>query len=448
MNETESRWRSIVDLVLPHPTRAQVLVLAGEQGWQLPRLVMSGVAFWQIEQIRQEVRQQLGLSTTVLRVLAAHYDDEQHQAAFTFVLENHTSLRQPVDPALWVGRTELNGMTWAVPQQAALLDAYLTEIEQNTVPPQRAPWARPGWFAQAVAWIEARLAELGQPPVAPVEQVRVWSISCILRAPTAGGDIYFKAAADLPLFANEPVVVVGLAQLFPAQVPAPLAWEAERRWMLLADFGRVIADSGTLTDRMEMVARFAQIQVACTGRVDELLALGCHDRRLDRLAHQLVGLIADTEAMRGLDDEEIAQFQALAPTLSSICQTLAEGEIPPTLVHGDLHLNNVAADNGRLLFFDWTDACVTHPFLDLMTVYDEADANAQAQLRDIYLAPWEAFASRDRLLELWSLARPLCDLHQAISYQHILASLEPAARSDFGYAVPSYMRRIIRTLSG
>jgi aminoglycoside phosphotransferase (APT) family kinase protein len=63
-----------------------------------------------------------------------------------------------------------------------------------------------------------------------------------------------------------------------------------------------------------------------------------------------------------------------------------------SLVHGDLHLGNVAKGPGGPLIFDWTDACVAHPFLDLATIrrgtgeVDVAEAELRARLRAAYLA--------------------------------------------------------------
>jgi hypothetical protein len=51
-----------------------------------------------------------------------------------------------------------------------------------------------------------------------------------------------------------------------------------------------------------------------------------------------------------------------------------------------------------------------------------------------------------RLLEAWTLAQPLSDLHQAISYQHILMGLEPSAQVEFGDAVPYYARKVLQAL--
>jgi hypothetical protein len=47
--------------------------------------------------------------------------------------------------------------------------------------------------------------------------------------------------------------------------------------------------------------------------------------------------------------------------------------IPDTLVHGDLHAGNIGLRGGRSVFFDWTDACVAQPFLDLVTFLDESE---------------------------------------------------------------------------
>jgi Ser/Thr protein kinase RdoA (MazF antagonist) len=150
--------------------------------------------------------------------------------------------------------------------------------------------------------------------------------------------------------------------------------------------------------------------------VDVLLELGCHDRRLERLSGQAATLAADAAALGGLTDAERAQFRVALPRLQAMCAALAACGIPQTLVHGDLHLHNVAGRAGHQQFFDWTDACVSHPFFDLISVFDDEDCARQVQLRDAYLGVWSDDAPVERLLEAWALARLLSDLHQAISY--------------------------------
>jgi hypothetical protein len=79
---------------------------------------------------------------------------------------------------------------------------------------------------------------------------------------------------------------------------------------------------------------------------------------------------------------EMAALAAAVPGLRAACAELAGHDVPASLVHGDLHLANVARGPRGYRFFDWTDACVAHPFLDLSTMRrGSAFATMAAQLR-------------------------------------------------------------------
>jgi hypothetical protein len=158
-----------------------------------------------------------------------------------------------------------------------------------------------------------------------------------------------------------------LAGLFPGQVPAPLAVESERGWMVLADFGEEVGWEAPLEVVEEVAQTYARMQVEATGHVGRLLAAGCLDRRLDRLAAQAQAWLPAVEATAGLpgvdaatwlSPDEEAGLRAAVPGLQARCAELAGHAVPPALVHGDLHLSNVARRPGGYLFFDWTDACV------------------------------------------------------------------------------------------
>jgi aminoglycoside phosphotransferase (APT) family kinase protein len=117
--------------------------------------------------------------------------------------------------------------------------------------------------------------------------------------------------------------------------------------------------------------------------------------------------------------------------------------VPNALVHGDLHLGNVGRRNGRYLFFDWTDACIAHPFLDLIDVVHEEDAAVRDRLRDAYLSAWRGFGSEQQLLEIWSAAAPLASLNQAISYRYIRANIEPGSTRELDWALPYWLRNVL-----
>lgn len=228
--------------------------------------------------------------------------------------------------------------------------------------------------------------------------------------------MYFKVAATLPLFMHEPAVMAGLAQMYSEHMPAPLCWDASRRWMLLPDIGTVMSRHEALKARTHMLQLFGTIQRDSTRRMEELFTIGAW----------------------------IAAWSAWPGKSTPSCRM--QSPIPPTLMHGDLHLKNVAVKAGRYQFFDWTGACVTHPFLDLTTIYNEVDVTRQAYLRDIYLALWTSYAPLEQLLEDWALAGPLCHLHQAISYQHIGSGLETSAQVEFRSMVPYLVRKVLRGL--
>ena len=66
-------------------------------------------------------------------------------------------------------------------------------------------WEDPAFLAEAVSWVDEKLAGLGLARTGDVEQPHVRSWSTVLRVPTAAGPVWFKANA--PAFAHEVLVV-------------------------------------------------------------------------------------------------------------------------------------------------------------------------------------------------------------------------------------------------
>jgi len=144
--------------------------------------------------------------------------------------------------------------------------------------PSELPWAQPGWRARAEAWIGAQVEPLGD-----VEEVKLRPWSAVLRAPTSGGDVYFKA--NLPALANEPELTRLLHRIDPGHVLPVLAEEPDEGWMLQADGGptmRSRLDGGDDLGRWErMLGCYAELQVRASAHVEELLAAGAPDPPLE-----------------------------------------------------------------------------------------------------------------------------------------------------------------------
>ena len=214
--------------------------------------------------------------------------------------------------------------------------------------------------------------------------------------------------------------------------------------MVLADFGEPIGRNSSVKVKKDVYRLLPQIQIKSVEHIDNLLNIGCLDRRLEKLATQIDALFNDKFVLSQLKEAEIEQLIKIAPHLKILCSQLAEYKIPQTLVHGDLHLGNVALYNDNYLLFDWTDSCISHPFFDMFQLFFAENNTSVKDLQDEYLAKWNFYEPKSRLLEAWELAKPLCALHHAVTYQYISNCLEPRDKEMFSMALGDFLREILK----
>ena len=444
-----SPWINHYDVVLPNATGDAILMLPGESGWQLPYARCEDIWLSSAAQIIPVLRDTLGLdfAFTILRHLRFEVNEAEKWDRCLLVLEPIQPLDLPPLHGQWIDGAALQMLPLAHTDQRAPLLHYLEENAQGPASPlidlRRAPWARPGWFAAAAAWITAAISELGYTPTAPVEQLRNWSISSLLIAHTTGGRLFFKAAAAFPLFVPEPALTYTLATLFPDHLPTPLKIDHAQRWMLMQDVGTPEWDDEAI-DLAPLLRTYGELQRESSHHLDNLKAAGCLDRSLAVLAAQIDPLLTDPLTRQALTPAEYDELCALAPMLKARCATVATSNIPLTLLHGDLHLGNVVEKQGHYIFFDWTDAAISFPFLDLFMLYfDRWQGHNITPWRDAYLEVWREYESPARLLELWELAKPLCALHHAVSYLSIINHLEPLTRGELYHGFPDNLHRLL-----
>ena len=436
---SDGDWRASIRWVVAHPTEPRVLLDRRGGGLALPTAERPG-RVWTGDpaELLPSLHELLGAGAVLLRCLEEDEDPPARRQRATLLAVPRTAAPPPAGMA-WLGRGELAAAVAGRDGDAALAARVAGELEDGHTGDGDRPWAARGWFDQAAAWLAASMERIGRPLTGPVRQVRVWELSCLLRAPTAGGDVWFKTNVASPLLVNEGVVMEALAGLLGDQVPAPLAVDAERGWMVLDDFGGELGWEVPAEVVEEVARSFARLQLRAAGHVERLLRAGCHDRRLD--------------AATWLSQEELAALAAAVPRLLGACEELAGHAVPPSLVHGDLHLANVARGPRGCRFFDWTDACVAHPFLDLPTIRrgtsfagEEVEAELRLRLRDAYLAEWASFEPPHRLARAWELALPLGALHQAVSFRSIVARLQPPVDRHKAGSTARWLRRVLADL--
>jgi hypothetical protein len=348
---------------------------------------------------------------------------------------------------VWVQAEQLPHLPLVYDWQREIIAQHFQENTSGIIPEERPPWAKPGWYRDTTNWIEEQCDRLGWGGIESIQPVRSWNLSCVLAVnTTAEKKVYFKAGLDSSLFINEGIVMDYLAQLYAPIIPRPLVVDEKRRWMLMEELDGEVGWEAPAEDQMKILRTVAQIQQDAASRIDELLAVGCLDRRLNLLKGQIEGLLTDDCVKALLDEAELGTLWDAVPNLKERCDLLAAAELPPTLVHGDLNVGNVFLNNDDIIIYDWTDACISHPFMDTIIVFEEDDPQVQTRLRDSYLSAWKDYTSKSRIVSLWDLARPIIGLFHSISYQSVITSMEPASKHELAPGLARWLRLILNGL--
>ncbi len=440
-------------IIVARPEDGGVALIRGGRRWTLPNFAPQTTDARQVDHINAEMRRALGLETVTLRCAQSRIGDDERDSWRVFVaLARNADAQLPPD-ARWVAQSDLQTIEFAPPALADAVNAWFAE--RDNPPPRRAPWHSAAWFDGALERIHARLDALGMPAIAPARQLRAWGLSCAMRVATAGGDVYFKAAP--PFMAHEGRVMRAVAERYPALLPPPLAVDAQRGWLLMPDYGDAMLHKSTDIARWETALRlFARMQVEQAAHTQDWLAIGCPDRGLGRMVDLIDPLIMSSAQLLaakpyGLTADEIDRLRALPMRLKLMCARLAQYALPQTLVHGDLG-GNILMNGGGYVFFDWTDACISHPFFDMATIsgayFDESalklDASVDNRLRDAYLEAWAAHEPTERLIEAFDAAKPLGALHQAMTYMWILTNIAEDERAELEGGLAHWLRNLLR----
>ena len=381
------------------------------------------------------VRDRFGLDIVVLRCVLVDEHDANEGSGDAYLFTENLSDQTTLDGS-WLDRDATAAPMDARDRKA--IRQWFTE-EREGGPQALQAWAYPGWYATAVGWIEASL-----PETVRVDQYATWCVSSLHRVETSVGRYYFKAAPAV--FRHEASVTDMLARRFPETIPRPIAIDGERGWMLTADFGDDLVAAADLSDRVGALDALGSLQRKSVPSVEILLSSGCRDRRPQTLPREVEQLAS--EGSEWLSDSLAHRLQAGLPRIHDLCEEVASSPIPNTLVHGDFHAENVAISDDRYVIFDWTDACIAHPFVDAATFLRYAerasiDRATRERWRDHYLRGWEGFAPHDVASHLFELVTPLAALHQVITYRWLLDSLDPSERWQFGSALEDWVARAL-----
>jgi len=431
-------------LLIPNLDGSRLWLVEDAGHWTLPQVEIADAFWWQdVVPLNRAAQAKLGRGVTTLGCLPITYDKTQDVLRFIYAIEPQGILPEA---GRWVETTalDLSGVPW--PEGLDLVKMWLAE-------PPAVPWYRLGWQAQPLVWAEAALAKQGPTLTTPIEQLRSWERSSLWRLTTAKGNFYFKAVSGA--FVTEPALTQKLAEWEPEWFAPVLAVDAEQGWMLLGDAGNQSLLRETDAERWAMaLRRYAEMQVALSERVDDLLTLGVPDRHVQNLPGWIETLLADTAALTnseaGLSVEEIARLRAKLPEVLAACETLGTSPIPPTLEHGDFAPGQaVYGAECVYRFIDWSDAGVAFPFLSMLFYWAELGENfknaeeLRVKFREAYLEPWVSYTGKTELVELYAAAMVVAPFYYAlIYYRDVLPAM--AAKWEMERMLPYYLRLALK----
>jgi hypothetical protein len=290
----------------------------------------------------------------------------------------------------------------------------------------------------AEEWIRAHVDPVG---VIRTAHERPWST--VWRVPVADGVAWFKACGRVQSF--EPRFTASLFGRWPDRVPEVLGYDEDRAWLLLADAGTPIADRGNPPEAwLAVLPRYAELQRGEVAHVSDHLAVGVPDLRTATLPARYENLL---RRELPLENDELDRLRRFAQRLAALSDELQHHDVPETVQHDDLHMENIYAGD-RLRVLDWGDSSISHPFASLVVTFrflEETNNLAPddpwfARLRDAYLEPW----GHD-LAATFALALRVGAFAHGIAWLRQRDYLPASAGPEFDRAFSVILRRALRS---
>lgn len=101
--------------------------------------------------------------------------------------------------------------------------------------------------------------------------------------------------------------------------------------------------------------------------------------------------------------------------------------------------------DGRFVTFDWTDACIADPFVDVLMSLSRLpdDPELGAEFLDRYLSAWNDIVPRSELVAWTEIAEPVAAMHHAVTYRGIYDAFGEYEWWLFEGAMPRWIERAL-----
>jgi hypothetical protein len=316
-------------------------------------------------------------------------------------------------------------------------------------------WSSAAFVDEARAWVAQQARPHGLSLTGEWEQPHCRPWSSAIRFESDGGRLWFKVNG--PGIRFEAALVDLLSRVVPDLVPSLLADDTVRGWTLTRDAGpvlRSVAPPDELWGWWEgLVVRYAAAQIVLADHRDSVRDAGVPEASPATLPGQARAVLAELAGLPpedgGLTRDEVMSLEALLPEYDAWCQALAQSGVPDTVQHDDLHSSNIcwngSVETARII--DWGDASLGCPLATMLCTLNSIAFHAEVEVddprvlrvRDAYLEPFTAFATRAELVEQVALARRTGAVTRAMAYQHAFDGEPRSAEAEQDWPVRGWL---------
>lgn len=436
-------WATFSTLIVVQAERVLVLLNERDELYHLPSLQVE-TTFHHLYRTQRQINTYFQADMSIVRAVMFRRDEETYQQYVWWLLENHTPDWSAPAGSVWLALADIEA-------DEINIDSYdrqaLRSLVEQANTKYRPVFMQLGWYAEIRSWFTQVLTQEGYTLLRPPEQFKQFIYTSLLVAETTDGKFYAKLPNGVfPYFCDEANVTRTLSKLYPDHIPDPVAIHPETGTGIYSDFGITLREQELTTVQLQGVVKtFAQLQIDSTRHIDMLLQSGCIDRRLDMLKNTVDDITANEAPFYELSADEMQRWRNSGELLKTLFDRLASFNLPDALVHGDFHRGNMALHEGKITFFDWSDACISHPFLDIVTIVEFTPEYADV-LRDAYLECWLDYAPMAKLREAYEIAFILGAYNQLVSYRSFQDHCEPAYQPVLEWSIPRFTRVILDRL--
>lgn len=432
-------------LILLRASGTEVLLVPAENGFTLPEVEIS-TSERVPENLRDALRKRWNQDIVCLGVLRPVSDVPRYFVAEPLPQDVQTN------KGIWVPMTSLERTSFAYSTDLEALHQWLDLCRDVNSNSNTGPFAKPGWFEEARAWVATKIEPLGLKMTGAFRQLNASPAFSLLRFETNGPAIWFKAVGEPNV--RESRISQYIAHSFPSFLPKIIAVHEEWNAWLTTEAQGAHPDKNSEIEIWETAARtLAHLQIASVNNSFQLIEAGCHDLRVFRLielVHPFFEAMAEfMEQQTKLTPAPLSREELIA-VRNQLHEALSRYEsldIPDTLGHLDFNPGNIIVLEDHCVFLDWAEAYVGPPFLTFQYLIEHLlrlraeHEFLRSDLIAAYERHWQGFLTRSETKEALALSPLLAAFAYAVSF--------PAWREkaqDHNFAKHAYLRSLTRRM--